>query len=164
MLDPGHLKLHVVRPALQRIGMWSSAAENLVMGTAMQESALRYLAQLSGPALGLWQIEPATHRDVWENYLRHRPGVARSVLEAGCVRAADASPWAVDDDVLTYNLRYAAAICRVIYRRVPTPLPKANDWPGLAQYWKQHYNTYLGAGQQAEFIAGLSRLSPYLES
>jgi hypothetical protein len=49
------LRQYVIRPTLQRLGLWSLAAENLLLGTAAQESKLGYyLHQLEGPALGLY--------------------------------------------------------------------------------------------------------------
>ena len=47
-LNAQQLRTLVVRPALQAIGAWSPAAENLVMGTAGQESRLTHLHQLGG--------------------------------------------------------------------------------------------------------------------
>ena len=60
----------VIRPALTKINLWSRSAEELVLGTAIVESGLTYLKQRGeGPALGLWQIEPATHEDLYTNFL-----------------------------------------------------------------------------------------------
>ena len=49
----------------------SQEAENLLMGTAAQESALgEYIRQLgNGPALGIFQMEPETFDDIVRNYL-----------------------------------------------------------------------------------------------
>ena len=47
---------------------------------------------------------------------------------------------------LAGNLYYATAMARIHYLRRPERLPSAMDVEGLAQYWKDHYNTYLGAG------------------
>ncbi|HEV2650775.1 MAG TPA: hypothetical protein VGU69_05935, partial [Rhizomicrobium sp.] len=54
----------VVRPTLARLGLNDGpVALNLLLGTAAQESGGTYLAQYpTGPALGLWQIEPNTHQ------------------------------------------------------------------------------------------------------
>ena len=50
----------VIRPALKKLRLWSPSAEELVFGTAIVESGLTYLKQHGdGPALGLWQVEPA---------------------------------------------------------------------------------------------------------
>ena len=63
----------VIKPALEKLGLWSMAAEELVLGTAIVESAAIYLRQHgAGPALGLWQAEPRTHDDLYTNYLSYR--------------------------------------------------------------------------------------------
>ncbi|HET9149524.1 MAG TPA: hypothetical protein VFO61_03500 [Alphaproteobacteria bacterium] len=141
-LDPVQFRASVVRPTLKAIGLWSESAEALVLGTAIHESGLRWLAQAGGPALGLYQIEPATHKDIWENYLAYRPPLARVVQGLAATRT---------DIELVRNLAYATAICRVRYARAPAALPAASDVDGLAAYWKAHYNTALGAGDPAQW-------------
>jgi len=157
MLNAEQLRSMVVVPVLYEIGLWSASAEALVMGTALVESNLTYIAQLKGPALGLWQMEPATHNDIWKNYLSGKPDLARRIIHACAVRTHDADVFNVDVETLVYNLRYAAAMCRIHYRRVPTALPAANDFDALANYWKDHYNTRLGSGQPAHFIARMAQ-------
>ena len=80
-LDAKQLRELVNKPALLEIELWSEAAEELVLGTAIVESRLSFIKQLgSGPTSGLWQIEPDTHRDVYENFLEHREGLYDQVL------------------------------------------------------------------------------------
>jgi hypothetical protein len=139
--------LQAVRPALTILGKGGLAAEQLVLGTGIQESLLVVRVQSGGgPARGLFQMEPATHDDCWTNYLKfHEPlaNLVRQTLAVG--QQAEAATLAVND-------RYAAAMCRVRYLRVNEDLPPANDIPGMANYWKQHYNTPLGAGKPEEFL------------
>jgi hypothetical protein len=139
--------LEVVRPALDALQMGGRAAEQLVLGTAIQESLLTHRQQLGdGPALGLFQMEPATHDDCWNNYLKFRSALAekvRKTLEAGQAPVAQ---------TLKVNDRYAAAMCRVRYMRVAQALPNQDDVNAMANYWKQHYNTPLGAGTPQEFL------------
>ena len=145
-LDPKQFRAEIVRPTLKAVDMWSQAAENLVCGTAYQESGLRWLRQLeNGPARGVYQMEPATHKDLWDNYLTFRAGLNALV----CEYLAD-----LPDKVsqLQTNLAYATIMCRIHYLRQPDPLPEANDIEGLAHYWKQFYNTPLGKGTVSEFI------------
>ena len=53
MRDPGHFLAYVVRPSLDSIGLWSPAAERLLLGTALTESELTWLRQRGdGPARG----------------------------------------------------------------------------------------------------------------
>ena len=152
MIDPVQFRATVVRPALRLIGHWSEAAENLVWGTAVQESRLRWLRQLEGgPALGLFQMEPATHDDIWTNYLAYRSALAGEVG-----RLLAPAPSRLDQ--LATNLLYGAALARVHYLRAPQALPAAGDIDGLAAYWKRFYNTGLGAGTADEFAANYRRV------
>ena len=149
MLDIGQFTDHVIQPALETLGLYSKAAEQLLLGTALQESRLTYLRQVGGgPALGLFQMEPATHDDIWHNYLDYRPELASRVSILVSVPIAQS---------LTANMWYAAAMARVHYRRVPAPLPEEGDIEAMAAYWKQHYNSQLGAGQEHEFVANWER-------
>ena len=72
-INTKHLRLYIIRPTLQKINLWSEAAENLLLGTAAQESLLgTYLKQNgNGPALGIYQMEPNTHKDIWIHYLNY---------------------------------------------------------------------------------------------
>ena len=143
-MDAKQLTELVVRPTLKSIGLHSEAAEQLVVGTIFVESRAKYLKQIgNGPALGIVQMEPATHDDIWDNYLRYRGSLAHEVAKlARCHVPAE----------LITNLAYAVAMCRVHYRRVPEPLPEAGDIPALARYWKRYYNTHKGAGDVSDFV------------
>jgi hypothetical protein len=112
-----------------------------VLGTALVESKAEYLQQIQGPALGLWQMEPATHDDIWANYLKyqHSLGILVTQLTTGAALTEGALE-------LVGNLYYGAAMCRVHYRRVAEALPHERDAPGMASYWKRFYNTAKGAG------------------
>lgn len=147
MLDPSHFKREIIGPALRWLGLYSPNAEALVLGTALQESNLRFLRQLGGgPGLGLFQMEGKTHDDIWRNFLSYRRELAQKTRELALSDAA--IPQA---DELIWNLRYAAAMVRLHYFRVPEPLPEAGDVAGLSQYWKRYYNTERGRGTPAEF-------------
>ena len=141
----------VVKPTLQYIGAYSFAAERLVLGTAVHESVgLKYIKQLgNGPALGLFQMEPATHDDIWANYLRFNEPLKNAVRDLAGMRYR-LRP--IDASELIGNNNYACAMCRCHYKRIDEPLPDADDIPGMASYWKRHYNTVKGAGTEQDFI------------
>jgi len=129
--------------------MYSVAASELLLGTAIQESRLTYLVQLGGgPALGVFQMEPATFKDIWINYLAFRPSISKSVQSIAGVGAAEHAT----AEQMVWHLAFAAAMCRVHYRRVPEAMPPAGDRPAQAEYWKEYYNTPLGAGTAEEYI------------
>ena len=104
----------------------------------------RYLKQVGdGPALGIFQMEPTTYLDIWDNYLRFRPALQQ--------RMAERWPMQPEATEMMTDLFLAAVLCRLHYRRIPAPLPRADDLPGLARYWKRHYNTLGGRGTETEF-------------
>jgi len=143
-LDAHQFREHVVRPALQRLALWSQAAENLVHGTALKESNLRYVRQLgSGPAVGPFQMEPETHLSLWVNGIPRYP-----VLRAELVNMTTFSRGAdvPSPSEMIANWIYAAAMCRVHYYLVPKRLPAADDALGMAKYWKTYYNSVMGKG------------------
>lgn len=149
-LDLRQFRDFIVRPALQYIGLYTLAAEQLVLGTALTESGLVYVDQIDkankpGPAYGFFQIEKRTHDDLWENWLVHKTELAGKVRDLIC----DGLPRI---NQLHGNHFYAAAMCRIFYRRISAPLPNEGDIEGMARIWKKYYNTHLGKGTVEGFI------------
>lgn len=145
-MKTSHLREHIVRPTLQYLGLWSRSAENLLLGTAAQESRMgHYLVQVRGPALGIYQIEPTTHEDIYNSYLNYKDELREKVIHFLAMNISS-------EKNLVFNLAYSTAICRIVYYRIPVSLPKYNDVDGLAQYWKKYYNTPLGRGTVTEFV------------
>ena len=147
MIDPVQLRNLVVRPVLKQLELWSESAENLLMGTAAQESQLgTYIEQIRGPAVGIFQMESATHDDLWKNFL---PGQRALLKKLNSLKLAD---WSSTDKAgqMAGNLYYA--MCRIHYWRVKEALPVAADIAGLARYWKRYYNTPRGAGTEQQFM------------
>lgn len=134
----------VIVPVLNEIGLHSDAAVNLLLGTALHESKLKYVHQDGGPARGMYQMEPATLADLHINWLRyHKNNDLTGFSESGLLPT---------DPENLYNARYATAACRLQYYRKPEALPAADDLEGLAKYWKDHWNSHLGAGTEEQFI------------
>ena len=130
----------IIVPVLKHMDLDSKAARQLILGTAIMESQLVYLRQLgNGPAIGLWQMEPATHDDIWKNYLLYRPDWIE------CLKFYDLRGQGKAENMVG-NLYYACAMARMHYFRVPQKLPEQDDAFALAAYWKRYYNSYKGAG------------------
>jgi len=144
-LNAVQLLEEVIRPTLKCMGKayCTVAAEQLVLGTAVKESGgLVWLRQLDGgPALGLWQMEPRTFRDL----LTRCPNwMLREVAFVG-------DPLAVTPASVIWNLRMGAMMCRLKYRDAEEELPQRDDVKALASYWKRYYNSVLGKGKPEEF-------------
>ena len=130
---------------------YSEDAVELLMLTAAQESALgTYIHQTgSGPAQGIFQMEPRTEHDLWENFIKGHPQLS-----------ARLNTYMYDSPVkpcLLGSLPYAIAMTRIHYFRVPAVLPQANNVESLATYWKKYYNTPMGAGTVEQAIANYKR-------
>ncbi|ATJ90459.1 hypothetical protein HK16_01090 [Acetobacter senegalensis] len=137
-----HVRAFWVKPALAALPakLNTLSAQQGVLGIGNKESGYRYLQQVGGgPALGLWQMEPATHDDLWRNFIRYR-----AELSAPLYRILNGVK--PDAALMASRPIYAAAMCRVHLFRSPEPLPEANDAAGWAGYWKRNYNTEAGAG------------------
>jgi hypothetical protein len=131
---PEHFR-EMIQETLMPVDLWTQSAEELLIGTAAQESHLgTYLFQLGGgPAVGVYQMEPSTHSDIWDNYLLFRPELVQKVdFTCGVAEC--------DHYALKYDLRYQTIMARIHYRRVKEPLPKWTDVFAQSVYWDRHWN------------------------
>lgn len=125
----------LIRNTLVEHDLDSDAAVNLLMGTAAVESNFgTYLKQLHrGPALGVFQMEPATFDWLAGKYPDR------------------VHPAAVDRDMI-HDLKFAILMARLRYLVVPEALPPADDIDALGAYWKSYYNTFAGNGSVRGWI------------
>ena len=135
----------ITKWALEELDMYSDDAHAMIMRTGMAESGYRALAQDGGPAIGFFQIEPATLGDTMENYVMYRPELKTKLYALGFDE--------IDSEMrLMANISLQAAFCRLKYRRASKPLPKWDDIEGQAKYWKRVYNSPLGKGTVEHFL------------
>ncbi|CAI9119528.1 hypothetical protein [Brytella acorum] len=142
MISLRDAKHGIVIPTLRLLPpeMNTPSAVNGVAGIGNVETGYRTRQQVGGPALGFWQMEPATHADCWSRFIVYRPELLRAF--ATIVGHAGApSP-----QLMLTNDRYACAMARVKLFRAPEPLPDADDALGWSRYWRDWYNSPLGAG------------------
>ena len=132
------LRLLVIRPTLKHLDLWSPTAENLLLGTAAQESGLGYFLQTNNHrALGIYQITPRMHRVIWDKFLAHQPELASKVRGLASQREFLQHPHAE----LTTNLAYATAVAMMVYLRAGRTLPEdcSNDPQGTVAEFVNHY-------------------------
>lgn len=152
-MEPNQLKVYIIESSLHDLDLYSNSAVQLLMLTAAQESKLgHYIVQIRGPAKGIFQMEPATHDDIWENFLKYKPDLAVKLEHL-----AGTHPVQPSADVMVWNLKYAAAMARIHYYRVSQALPEPDDIQAMADYWKQYYNTPKGRGTSAEAVHNYQR-------
>ena len=105
---------------------------------------------------GRWSRQQ--NSDIWNNFLDVSSKELRQQLLD--LNGSDGSclPYGLIATLET-NHMYACAMCRVHYMRVSAPLPDADDLEAQAAYWKQHYNTPLGAGTVEHFMEAYSHVA-----
>ena len=127
----------IIAPALVALGLDTVQARQILLGTALQETGLRDIEQEGGgPALGYFQMEPATQHDL-QIWLR-----ARHPEWLECVEG------------LTGGVQ-EAAYARLLYERCPGAIP--TEIFGQATYYKHWYNTPLGKATVEEYLHNFAR-------
>jgi hypothetical protein len=149
MLNINQFRELIIKPTLQNLMLYSESAEELLVFTCATESlGGTFLKQEKGPALGIYQMEPATYNDLWQNYIKSNPSIMTMLMHNfSCI-------FMPDEHRLIYDLWYATAMCRLHYARVRAPLPAADDLESIWAYYKTFYNTEDG---KAEKLVSLSR-------
>lgn len=147
MIDNKQLRELIIKPALSKLQMYNTDAEELLVFTCATESlGGKYLQQVNGPALGIYQMEPDTYTDIWENYIKNR-GALLNMLTLNFDVARIPLP-----ERMVYDLRFATAMARLHYARVKEPLPSAKDVDAIWKYYKKYYNTPLGKAEQESAV------------
>jgi len=150
-------KEHVVIPTLKYLEdeiPFSDEAVDLLMMTCGHESkGGRFLRQVGvgegTGAYGVYQMELATHDDIWDNFIKYRKGGGLSYFLNST--SGESTP----ADSLIMNLSYATAMARVHYWRVKEPLPSkevGNYLDNLGKYAKRYYNTHEGKATASKYV------------
>ena len=136
----------IIEWALKKMDLYSFEAVDLIYKTGMAETGYKHLKQMGGgPAIGFWQVEPATLIDILDNYVKYRPNLEKGLKSLGFSRND------VETRVMS-NIALQVAFCRLKYKRDKYPLPLIGDLQGQAKYWKRVYNTKLGKGTIKHFM------------
>lgn len=140
MLNVNQLRELIIKPALIDLVLFSEdALELLVFTCAIESNGGEYIKQVGGPALGIYQMEPATHIDIWQNYILKKQLLLNQLSASfDCNRMPS-------EDRMIYDSRYATAMARIHYSRVKSKLPSAKSVDDMWEYYKQYYNTNLGS-------------------
>ncbi len=142
----------IVRETLRELGDWSAAAENLLLGTAAQESGLG-LKLKTGRMAGVYHISPAAHRAVWDKYLIAHPDLASRVRGLAGQHSFISNP----HGELVTNLKYATAIAWLVYKRTGQSIPENCAPEELARFWHRHFHAR-ATGKVEDFIQNFHQM------
>ena len=135
-LSPYDLQHFVILPTLKHLGMYSKAAEKLLLGTAALESGLNPFGEVKPGGIGIYQITTEQHRNIWDNFLAFDPDLASRVRGLASQHHFLKSP----DNELRTNLAYSTGIAFMIYLQSNHPLPSADDVDGLDHFWLDNFH------------------------
>jgi hypothetical protein len=146
MFNIDQFRENILAPALDALQIRSKElAELLVFTCAVESAGGTYVKQIQGPALGIYQIEPNSFTDVWQNYAIRKPDVLNLLaLNLGVHRVPEPR------EVIT-NLLLATAMCALFYQHRKV-FPKQMDEDYLWDLYKKYYNTEKGAAQKEPSI------------
>ena len=139
-----------VRWSLDQEGLpCSESAVKLLLMIAAHESGMFYwVRQMSGPALGLWQMEPVGYREVCRYVNLREERFSPSLVEKVRQREFE---WLGLDQV------YACQCARVFLMAEPMVLPDEGDHEGLACYAKMYWNTESGSAVVEDYLGAYER-------
>ena len=118
----------VIVPTLKEIpyGYTDEAVMAIQMIIAHESVGGEYIAQTRGPALGIIQMEPATHDDVW----KFGDSIRVNAQDMGLINS--------ESSRLVYDLRYNVFMARQKLFMAAGALP--SDAEGMSIYLKKHWN------------------------
>jgi hypothetical protein len=149
MLNANQLRSYVIKPALLPLDLWSPEAEDLLVMICAHESlGGTYVAQIGGPALGIYQMEPDTHNSIWSDDLRSRRDMYR-ILAGKLLLSCNFGHQPPAEEMVT-NFKYATIMARIFFLRFLEPIP--STVPALGMYAKHFWNTKKGKATAQEYV------------
>ena len=155
-MDAQQLLDYIIKPALKFMGGGydSNNARMLLLATAAVESNCgHYIKQINGPALGIWEMEPSTHDDIWAECDALYGSLGQEVALLAGVDDALLRSFKTEADTMITNPMYSCVMARLKYAMAPSPLPeyKNGHMEYIWQYYKRIYNTDSGATTYRKF-------------
>ena len=155
MVSAKQLRELVIQPALHSIGLWSQEAEDLlVMICAHESNGGDYIAQIDGPALGIYQMEPGTYNNLWSKFLRGTED--KYVVLASKILFSCHFTGKPDATELAWNMKYATQMARVFFLPNREPIP--TDIEDLSRYAKKYWNTESGKSSPEKYLGAYYRM------
>jgi hypothetical protein len=147
MLNINQFRELIVKSSLNDLLLYSKDAEELMIFTcAVESDGGTYIRQIKGPALGIYQMEPQTHNDIWMNYIYGHGALSMRLFANFDISNRP------DESRMIYDMRYSTAMARIHYLRVKDSLPPCHNVEAIWEYYKKYYNTVKGAAQKDESI------------
>jgi hypothetical protein len=159
-MDAQQLHDYIIKPTLQYMGgnYYSKESAFLLLCTASIESNCgKYIKQINGPALGIFQMEPDTYGDIIDNCDAINENNIKFYNKINSLW--NYNGYGIVHGLVTHPM-YACAMARLKYSMDPNPLPKLTgvvktDLKSFYDYYKRVYNTELGASTYDKWCIAL---------
>ncbi|QDP48175.1 MAG: hypothetical protein Unbinned6437contig1000_29 [Prokaryotic dsDNA virus sp.] len=146
---------YIIKPTHQYMGGNYESKESNFLSlctAAIESNCGEYIKQINGPALGIWQMEPDTHDDIWNNCDAFRDSDFLTRIDS-------LIPVFTFESLIDAPI-YACAMARLKYSMDPHPLPKLSgdkdlDCINFFEYYKRVYNTKFGASTYQKWVNAL---------
>lgn len=147
------IRLDIVRPVISQMGYWTAGAEELLMMISAHESQgfMKRRQDGGGPAKGLCQMEPVAFNDLLLRYFPLRPEIRAAVL--GVLPPGTLMSFGL----LEADDRFAFAMARVHFLKVPEPIPPCGDMETIAAYAKKFWNSMAGKATPEKYLSDYQR-------
>jgi len=153
---------HIIKPTLKYMGGRYNSVEArflLLCTAAIESDCGHFIKQVGGPALGIWQIEPATHNDIWQNCDALKSDFGQVIRNLAPLYSKLA-----DNDLIDAP-KYACAMARLKYSMTPKALPAYNGGTDLdLDMFYRYYKTYYHGVDHNGNELGRSTLSKWRSS
>ena len=141
----------VVKPTIQEIPKGYSDEALLAMMMIIAHESLRgkYLKQVGGPALSIYQMEPATYHSIW----KFGDSIWDNALKLGFITTLDFNPCNKTypkPERMIYDLRFATFMARQRLFMKPKKIPKGMG--AISRYLKENWNSSLGAADDLSYM------------
>jgi hypothetical protein len=152
MIDSDQLRNLIIKPSLEPLGLLTNDSEELLFAICCHESHKgSYVKQVNGCALGIYQMEPDTYYDIFDNFLKYKSNLKSRVFNFLNIKNEP------NANELITNMKLATIMARIFFLRNPEKIPPYNNINEIANYWKKYYNTAAGKGDQDKFISDYRR-------
>ncbi len=148
-LSAADLRYQIIRPTLSYLGLNSPVTEELLLTTAAMESGFDPLCTRHG-GIGIFQINPQQHRQIWDQHLAFEPDCASRVRGLASQHRFLQDP----DQELRSNLSYATAIAWLMYRRCGVEVVDDASPDLLCELWQACFHPGNGSQQLFERFRG----------
>lgn len=144
-----------VETVLKQANRYTPELTELLLGTAAVESdGGRYIRGLAGPELGIFQMAPQTIVFTWQKVLDDQE-LGRMFDRANYSRKMTARAL---EEKMMWDLQFQILMAVAYYKIASNNRETPKTVYGQAKFWKDYWNTFLGAGTVDKYVEKYTRM------